>query len=219
MAIQKQLWELAEKNLPIQNLSKQNLSKQNLQRNADYTQAMMDLGATLCTRTKPRCKECPLNADCVALKQDAVKKHPTPKPKKVLPEKQTVMLIIQNKKGEIFMQKRPPVGIWGGLWCFPQFDNQDDATQWLKDKTGVSLNNANALASFIHTFSHFKLAIHPHHIDLGIDVKNDLKNHKQTPINMGVMEADDSFWYNIKTEFNGGLAAPVQKLLQKLKGT
>jgi len=216
VVVQKQLWELAEQNLPKQNLSKKGIAKKQV--NADYTQAMMDLGATLCTRTKPRCNECPLHVNCVALKQDAVKNFPTPKPKKVLPEKQTVMLILQNAKGEIFMQKRPPVGIWGGLWCFPQFDNKEEATQWLKDKTGVSLNNANALASFNHTFSHFKLAIHPHHIDLGIGAKNDLKNHKQTPINMGVMEADDSFWYNIKTEFNGGLAAPVQKLLQKLKG-
>lgn len=206
VAIQKQLWQLAALNLPPQGKK-----REQKQANANYTQAMMDLGATLCSRTKPRCSECPLNADCAALKQDDIKKYPTPKPKKVLPEKQTVMLILQNAKGEIFMQKRPPVGIWGGLWCFPQFDNQDDATQWLNDKIGVSLNNANALTSFNHTFSHFKLAIHPYHVDLG----KDLKNHKQTPLKIGVMEADDSFWYNIKTEFNGGLAAPVQKLLQE----
>ncbi len=214
VAIQKQLWQLAEQNLPNLGQEKgQGQEPKQTQKNADYSQAMMDLGATLCTRTKPRCTECPLDTECVALKQGNVQKYPTPKPKKVLPEKQTVMLILQNTKGEIFMQKRPPIGIWGGLWCFPQFDNQEDATQWLNDKTGFSLNNSNALTSFNHTFSHFKLAIHPYHLDLG----NDLKNSKQTPLKIGVMEADDSFWYNIKTEFNGGLAAPVKKLLTQLQ--
>jgi len=207
VATQKQLWKLAEQNLP------QLVGLEEQQRNADYTQAMMDLGATLCTRTKPRCVECPLNTECVALKEDKVQHYPTPKPKKVLPEKQAIMLLMQNAKGEILMQKRPPVGIWGGLWCFPQFDDKENAAQWLKDQIGLSLNNASVIAPFNHTFSHFKLVIQPYHVNLG----GDLKNHKQTPLKLGVMEADDSFWYNITTEFNGGLAAPVQKLLKQLR--
>lgn len=200
----KQLWSLAEQNLPDVSLDEQQYSHP--QRNADYTQAVMDLGATLCTRSKPKCEACPLKEECKALKQGNVKDYPTPKPKKVLPQKQTVMLVIQNRDNDVFMQKRPPLGIWGGLWCFPEFDDQNQASMWLKEEKGLSMNKAKALDTISHTFSHYKLDIQP----LIVECK--------TPINLGVMEAGEKLWYNIDTEFNGGLAAPVQKLLKLLKG-
>jgi len=101
----KKFWVLAEQTTPKT-------------RNADYTQAIMDLGATLCTRSKPRCEDCPLKTDCLAFQQGNQTEYPTKKPKKEMPEKHTVMLILQNDQQEVLMQKRPAVGIWGGLETF-----------------------------------------------------------------------------------------------------
>jgi len=192
----KELWGIADKLVPDQ-------------RNADYTQAMMDLGATLCTRSKPRCPECPLSNECLAFKQGTQIDYPHKKPKKILPEKQTIMLILQdtanNNEPMVFMQKRPPVGIWGSLWCFPQFDDIETANDWLEINFARKIKEAAALPIIKHIFSHFKLTIQPLIISC------------ETPLNLGVMEKDVSIWYNITTEFSGGLAAPVQQLLNTLK--
>ena len=165
---------------------------------------MMDLGATVCTRTKPACDNCPLQADCLAHQQGNQTNYPGKKPKKTLPDKHTVMLLLQNKAGEVFMQKRPPVGIWGGLWCFPQFETEALANEYLIENYQYDSANTNTLAEFSHTFSHFRLHIQPLIIQI------------ETPLMIGVMEAEDSLWYNSQTEFNGGLAAPVQLLLNTL---
>ena len=193
----KKLWALAEETTPDT-------------RNADYTQAIMDLGATLCTRSKPRCDDCPMADDCIAKADGRQKDLPASKPKKKNPEKDAVMLIIKNKAGEVMMLKRPPVGIWGGLWCFPQFDKLSDAQAWfnenISDITVFDDAQTETLDTLSHTFSHFRLHIQPLIIQL------------KTPINTAVMEKSDSLWYNINTEFNGGLAAPVQTLINTLKG-
>ncbi|MEZ5477238.1 MAG: A/G-specific adenine glycosylase [Thiolinea sp.] len=104
-AVLKQLWAYAEQHLPQQ-------------RNAAYTQAMMDMGATLCTRHQPACLLCPLHEDCQACRQGNPQDYPAPKPKKVLPEQQRTALVLRNAAGEIALQQRPPTGIWGGLWAF-----------------------------------------------------------------------------------------------------
>ena len=190
--VMKELWKRAENLLPDS-------------RFADYTQAMMDLGATLCTRTKPRCEDCPLSADCLAFKQGVQAEFPNKKPKKSLPEKNVIMLILQDDKQAVFMQKRPPIGIWGSLWCFPQFDVHQDVEQWLDSSQPVRRAPDKELPILSHTFSHFRLHIKPLIISC------------ETPLMMGVMEKDESLWYNINTEFNGGLAAPVQQLLNQIK--
>ena len=191
-AVLKQLWSLAEQTTPVA-------------RNADYTQAIMDLGATLCTRSKPDCSSCPLQTDCIAFADNRQGDFPGKKPKKALPEKYAVMLIVRNHESSVLMQKRPPLGIWGGLWCFPQFENVDEAEQWLSEKTREAVEDAQKMSVLSHTFSHFRLHIQP----LIIEAK--------TPIKLGVMEKDESLWYNLNTEFHGGLAAPVQTLLNTLK--
>jgi A/G-specific adenine glycosylase len=194
----KKLWLCAEETTPKK-------------RNADYTQAIMDLGATLCTRSKPRCDDCPLRTDCIANADGTQADFPARKPKKAIPEKQAIMLIIKNensdknKNNEVMMIKRPPAGIWGGLWCFPQFDTENDAREWLKSYADESLTKATKIPLLSHTFSHFKLHIQP----LIIVLKH--------PINNSVMENHETLWYNIKTEFNGGLAAPVTTLLNTLR--
>ncbi len=195
--VQKELWALAETHLPQHVAS---------QRYADYTQAMMDLGATLCTKSRPNCEQCPLQEDCASFKTDTTHLYPTPKPKKALPERSAIMLMIY-RDSDIFLVKRPPSGIWGGLWGFPQFTDLEAACSWL-EKQGYaadSIDTASALANYKHTFSHYRLTIHP------------LLIPYQKPHSVGVMETDESLWYNIDEEFDGGLATPVQDLLETFK--
>ena len=189
-SVLKQLWLLAEQHLPAS-------------RHRDYTQAMMDLGATLCTRTKPRCNDCPLQEGCIAHSQGNMTDYPTPKKKKLIPKRHTIMLILQTPQQEVFMQKRPPTGIWGGLWCFPQFDTQQDLDDYLQTQQ-LSTLTSKMLTPFTHIFSHFRLHIQP----LIIEV--------ESPLIASVMEDKQSLWYNINTEFEGGLATPVQQLLNDL---
>ena len=195
--VQKQLWMLAENHLP---------ENAEYQRYADYTQAMMDLGATLCTRSKPNCSQCPLKADCLAKQTNTTHLYPTPKPKKTIPERSAIMLMLY-KGADIYLIKRPPSGIWGGLWGFPQFEDLSQANEWL-EKQGFNrgiIDSAKALANYKHTFSHYRLTIHP------------LLIRYQNPHSMVVNETDESLWYNIHEEFNGGLATPVQDLLETFK--
>jgi A/G-specific adenine glycosylase len=135
--------------------------------------------------------------------------YPNKKPKKILPEKNTIMLMVQslnsNAQKEVFMLKRPPAGIWGSLWCFPEFDDLKEVEYWLEQHFDAKIEDTEALMIIKHTFSHFRLFIQPLIITC------------ETPINLGVMEKEESLWYNITTEFNGGLAAPVQQLLNTLK--
>jgi len=200
----KKMWGMVEKLVPNQ-------------RNADYTQAIMDLGATLCRRTKPQCKDCPFNAVCIAFKTNAIERYPAKKPKKALPEKNAVMLIIQDHNKAVLMQKRPPAGIWGGLWCFPQFETKTEANEWLQGYFSLESSELNRVKQeeqepLIHVFSHFRLMIQPVIIHL-----DEQENPINPPMKQRVMETDESLWYNIDTEFNGGLASPVQTLLNKLK--
>ncbi|MCK5903077.1 MAG: A/G-specific adenine glycosylase [Cocleimonas sp.] len=190
-AVSKQLWQVAEQHLP-------------LSRHRDYTQAMMDLGATLCTRRNPRCQDCPLKTRCTAFKQGNMTDYPTPKKKQALPEKQTIMLILKDQQQAVFMEKRPPTGIWGSLWCFPQFDSQDELNQWLIQH-GIKVAKTQQLGLLSHTFSHFRLHIEPLIMTLA------------SPLKTSVMDDEMCLWYNIDTIFEGGLATPVQHLLNRLK--
>ncbi len=111
-----------------------------------YTQGLMDLGATLCTRTKPKCPACPVSASCAAFANNSVNQLPTPKPRKVIPERNIYFLVHQNNH-DILLEKRASTGIWGGLWSFPE--------------TEALLEDGELLPKFTHTFTHFKLHIQP----------------------------------------------------------
>ncbi|MBY4677514.1 A/G-specific adenine glycosylase [Marinobacterium arenosum] len=184
---QKQLWQWAERNTPAERVG-------------DYTQAMMDLGATLCSRSKPSCLLCPLQAHCKALKQGLTDQLPKPRPKKNLPEKQTLMLIIRNGDGHILLQQRPPSGLWGGLWSLPEVADLRDAEAAL----GLSIDSAHSqpLEPLRHTFSHFHLDITPVLTELGDCCES-------------VMEHPPTLWYDPENPQTIGLAAPVKKLLQR----
>ena len=185
-ASQKKLWQWAEQLTPHH-------------RTSDYTQAMMDLGATLCTRSKPACERCPLSDDCQAYEQNLHNALPLPRPKKQLPVKQTLMLLIRNTDNQILLYQRPPTGLWGGLWSLPQVQDLRD----VQTETGLQIDSdsAQSLAPLRHTFSHFHLDITPVQVTLQADAE-------------GVMEHHDTLWYDPSAPASIGLAAPVKKLLQ-----
>jgi A/G-specific adenine glycosylase len=189
-AVQKQLWSLAEQYTPRQRIR-------------DYTQAIMDLGATVCTRTKPRCSQCPLRSACAALAGNSVDQFPQRKPRKQLPEKSTTMLMLQSDAG-ILLEQRPPTGIWGGLWSFPELNEQADIQHHCAELFGCQVESMHNWQPVRHTFSHFHLDIKP----LYIRVK---------PVDSRIMDCATLLWYNVRSPQKLGLAAPVKQFLQRLE--
>lgn len=170
---------------------------------ADYTQAIMDLGATVCKRTRPDCEHCPLNSDCQAKALARQSDYPASKPKKNKPRKQTCFLILENESGEVLLEQRPPSGIWGGLWGFPECENEDEILFQLK-QSGFKLINKRMLPLIEHTFSHFHLNIIPVHCAV-------------KPKGIGVRESDHQCWVK-QSELNRiGMAAPVKKIFDTLE--
>jgi len=189
-AVKKQLWEIAESLTPPERV-------------ADYTQAIMDLGATLCTRSKPACQSCPFNADCAAHQQGRTAEFPGKKAKKTLPVKSVAMFVVLNDADEVLLQKRPDTGIWGSLYSLPESPETDS----LPELGGVNLNEQgdgarDQLEVIRHSFSHYHLDIAPVCLRAG----------KQDEI----AETDRWLWYPLDHSLEVGLAAPVKKLLSKL---
>ncbi|MBA0921876.1 MAG: A/G-specific adenine glycosylase [Nitrosospira sp.] len=145
--VEKQLWLIAETMLPKKNI-------------AIYTQGLMDLGATLCTRAKPKCGVCPLQVSCGAYQQKRVHELPTPKPHKIIPKKQTAMLILLHNN-KVMLEKRPPTGIWGGLWCFPEIPVNENATVYCAQHLGMKVESLTNMLPLDHVFTHFQLRIYP----------------------------------------------------------
>lgn len=189
-AVAKTLWRHAEDHTPTGRV-------------ADYTQAMMDLGATLCTRSKPACPLCPLSADCLAHAQGNIRDYPGRKAPKILPVKTTQMLILSDADGEILLEKRPATGIWAGLWIFPQAEAGIDPVAFCRDHLRLDVEVLERWQQYRHTFSHYHLDIEPVRLQL-----------RRRPA--AIMEADRHLWYNLRQPAAVGLAAPVKKLLGKL---
>ena len=191
-AVLADLWQFAERHTPTA-------------RAADYTQAIMDLGATVCTRARPRCGDCPLREDCVAYATGTVRDYPSARPRRVLPVRATHMLLVRNAHGEVLLQQRPPSGIWGGLWSFPEVADADAIADWCERTVGHSVARMEAWPALRHTFSHFHLHITPWLVDV--------RENRAA----AVMEAQPTVWYNTRTETDRGLAAPVIRLLERLQ--
>lgn len=170
------------------------------QRCGDYTQAIMDLGATLCTRSKPQCDICPIAGGCQAKNHGLIHQIPEPKPGKKLPVKQLYLLLLQDSQQRILLKKRPPTGIWGGLWSLPEFADVQQMQDWCLQQ-GYLLNQINTLPCRRHSFSHYHLDYTP------------LIATAQNPINC-VMEADGTVWYKTSEMHLLGLPAPIKRLLQ-----
>jgi A/G-specific adenine glycosylase len=186
--VNKELWAISAHLTPVDRV-------------ADYTQAMMDLGATICTRSKPACGDCPLECHCLARITGTVSVLPTPKPAKTLPVKQLVFLLLSNNLNQILLEKRPPTGIWGGLWSLPEFDSIESAHNCCLTKN-MPIIESQTLATRRHTFSHYHLDYTP----VLIQTNN--------PINF-VMEASQTVWYNAEQINTLGLPAPIKLLLQQ----
>lgn len=149
-AQEKILWPLADQHTPQARVH-------------HFNQAMMDLGATLCTRSKPACLLCPLQGACQGLAAGDPTAFPGKKVKKTLPEKSTTLLVLLNADGEVLLEQRPPAGIWGGLWSFPETAAADDAVlrHVLKDDWGITRRTPEWLPERGHTFSHYHLRMRP----------------------------------------------------------
>lgn len=191
-AASKTLWNIAEQYTPME-------------RGADYTQAMMDLGAMVCTRSKPSCLLCPLQDSCMAHKMGEETCFPGSKPKKDKPERAIKMLMVVNQYGEVLLEKRPATGIWGGLWGFPEIQVDDDLPVKAQTTTGLSLYEFEEWDSFRHTFSHYHLDITP--------VKTFAEETHQ------VNDGNRWHWFQPDDPTQLGLAAPVTKLLKKIKNS
>lgn len=188
-SVEKKLWEIAESLLPGEAI-------------AAYTQGLMDLGATVCTRARPRCMQCPVASDCVALREDRVAELPMPKPRKALPEKEAVMLVLLNG-GEILLEKRPPSGIWGGLWSFPELAPGMDVQQYASQHLGLQIQLLEPMASLTHVFSHFRLHMHPQ----PAHVLGTLPQLQQNRV----------VWLGLEDALGAALPAPVRVLISRLK--
>ena len=185
-SVEKKLWHYAEHFTPTKRV-------------ADYTQAIMDLGATLCTRSKPNCHLCPLSPECKALKSGQQDQFPTSKPKKDIPTRSAFFLILQDQQGKVLMEKRPPNGIWGGLWSLPEHEDEETLLHCIEQQHHCSLKLIKPGKKLHHTFSHFRLIIQPIHATTVTQ-----PNH--------ILEPDRWDWFNQEELKEKGLPAPVSKL-------
>ena len=168
---------------------------------ADYTQAIMDLGATLCVRSRPQCEACPLAADCVAKRDNLTAQLPSAKPSKTIPTRDTVMLILRDSQGRVLLERRGPQGVWSGLWSLPEASDHDGA--WRTAQSLASIDDAQALPSFVHVFSHYRLQVEPLLFD-------EATAHPRIADNPSLR------WCGIDERAALGLPAPVRSLLQDL---
>jgi A/G-specific adenine glycosylase len=184
------LWALAEQQTPHADV-------------AAYTQGMMDLGATVCTRGRPACERCPVSADCRAHALGRERELPAPRPRKALPVRSTRMLIAVTEEGAVLLEQRPPSGVWGGLWSFPELGEREGAEEWLHRRLGCGVRSLQPWPSLRHTFTHFHLDIQPL-----------LARVAAAP--SAVMEGSRLVWYNEEAPAMLGLAAPVRTLISRL---
>ena len=190
-AVQRQLWQLAEACTPQARV-------------AHYTQAIMDLGATICTRGAPDCGHCPVTDDCVARQAGRQADFPGPRPARVLPVRAVTLLLLGNPAGELLLERRPASGIWGGLWSFPELDADTDIERWCADRLGLPVRRTGNWPDLRHTFSHFHLDITPALAEVTSQPDR-------------IMDDGLRVWYNPGQADERGLAAPVGKLIERYR--
>lgn len=190
-AVEKSLWELAEGHLPDGRM-------------ADYTQAIMDFGATLCTRANPACVLCPLQDDCVALREGLTDALPQTRPGKPLPERRTMMLVLRDARGNVLLERRPPTGVWSGMWSLPEVPDHDAAREFVAHHSHADFESNTPLALIEHSFSHYRLHIAPLLWTVSSEATRIGDNQSQR-------------WHALDSLDEVGLPAPVRKLLDSLR--
>jgi A/G-specific adenine glycosylase len=180
------LWQLAEQCTPRTRV-------------AEYTQAIMDLGATVCTRTSPGCASCPLNEVCVALAAACVDELPLRRPRAAKRLRRTLMVFVLRNGNEILLRQRAARGIWGGLWSPPEFPDEAAAEAWCFSEFGAQPMALRRLPALRHSFTHFDLDIEPRVLRL---------SRRRARV-----EEPGSLWYGPRAPASVGLAAPVLRLM------
>lgn len=186
--LEARLWQEAEQRLPQEHV-------------AIYTQAQMDMGATLCTRSKPKCAQCPVQEDCIAYQTNRVAQLPTPRPRKAVPERHATFLLLLHGS-DIMLEKRAAQGIWGGLWCLPQLADGSESLAEYVLRNSITVRARTELDTFTHTFTHFKLHITPVLLHVA---------HKP----MGVQEVG-SVWLKVGDALQAAIPTPVRMMLAQL---
>jgi A/G-specific adenine glycosylase len=184
---------------------------------AAYTQAIMDLGATVCTRSRPACTVCPMNAGCVAALEGRQAELPGRKLKRVRASREATILIAQaqhNGSTAVLVQRRPPSGVWGGLWSPPQFENEDEALAWCRQEFGDAAVS-QALPPIDHAFTHFDLRLHPLQVRCG-DVRGACDVAGACDAST-VRDAPNRCWYSLEAPPRIGLPQPIRRLFERLR--
>ncbi|MGA7782787.1 MAG: A/G-specific adenine glycosylase [Paraburkholderia sp.] len=194
--VENAMWTLAESLLPV-NASDDDVSA--------YTQGLMDLGATLCVRGKPDCLRCPFAVDCIANVTGRQRMLPTARPKKAVPTRRTWMLVLRDGDA-VMLEKRPPSGIWGGLWSLPEAADETTLAERARDFGGDGA--VSPLAPLTHTFTHFRLDIEPRLAELD-----------RVSGARAVQGDAETAWVALRDIDAYGVPAPVRKLLDGLQGT
>ncbi|HVX04112.1 MAG TPA: A/G-specific adenine glycosylase [Rhodanobacteraceae bacterium] len=188
-SVEQALWSQAEAHTPAERV-------------ADYTQAIMDLGATVCTRSNPRCGECPQSRECVAHRDGLTQAIPAPRPARALPEKHIVFVILRDELGRVLLQRRPPQGVWPRLWSFPEANDADAASPLAARLARLDATTAEALPGIRHTFTHFRL----HAVPL---------EWRGVRANAALADDPDSRWCAAAEIATLGVPAPIRKILSR----
>ncbi len=188
-AVEKELWTLATSLLPPDNIEA-------------YTQGLMDLGASLCSRSKPACSQCPLQQLCIAHRDNLTATLPTSKPRKALPERAITLLLLIDGN-QILLEQRPPTGIWGGLWSLPEVDGAFNVQQAARLRYGQETELLPTMPAFTHTFTHFRLHITPQPL---------LVTRRLSPA-----EETLTLWLDREDAIQAALPTPVRSLINRLR--
>ena len=191
--IEARLWEIASSRLP-----KPNGEGDSRATMTGYTQGLMDLGAMVCTRNRPRCDACPVSDDCVAHREQRTDALPARRPRKVLPKREVNVLLLEYR-GRLLFERRPPLGVWPGLWSFPEFGVNDDVRERACARFGIVANECVAMPALTHAFTHFALTMHP----LRMCVEGPAHAH-----------SDDLAWLSIDEARRAAVPAPVRTILR-----
>ena len=185
-AVEDQLWQLAETLLPRTSIEA-------------YTQGLMDLGATVCRRRQPACALCPVRKSCIAREQGRVDELPGKGKRREIPHRQTRMLVVISS-GEVLLEKRPPTGIWGGLWSLPELAVEADIRKTLQLRFGIIDHTSREMNRVDHGFTHFSLTIFPVEI---------------TPVKMPLCAMQSGqIWATLDDAMDAAIPAPVKRILE-----
>jgi A/G-specific adenine glycosylase len=171
-----------------------------------YTQAIMDLGATVCSRARPACTVCPMSPGCVAALEGRQAELPSPKQKRLRGSREATLLIAEMGSDgamAVLVERRPPAGLWGGLWSPPQFESEFAALDWCRREIGEPESQSHGLAPIHHAFTHFDLRLNPLRV--------------RCRPNPAVHEGDDRLWYRLGDPPRVGLPQPIRQLFERLR--